>query len=364
MAFVEVRGLVKRFGREAAVGGVDFSAEAGRIVTLLGPSGCGKTTTLRCIAGLEQLDAGEIFIDGQCVAAPGRGISVPTEARELGMVFQSYAVWPHMTVFANVAYGLKVRGVTGAAMARRVREVLELVGLQGLADRYATKLSGGQQQRVALARALAYRPRVLLCDEPLSNLDANLREQMRLELLRLQRELGVTIVYVTHDQAEALVLSDRIVVMHQGRIVQQGEPERIYAEPANRFVADFIGVANLLEARLVEPGRDGSLGCVETDWGRPRRLRCRGAEGGAPGDRGTVAVRPEGIQLSRNRPAGEENVLEGEVRDLIYLGNFLDCRVDVEGKELRIQLDHSVEMPPGTPVYVRLPPEQCRYLAP
>jgi len=245
---------------------------------------------------------------------------------------------------------------------RRVHEVLKLVGLEGLADRYATKLSGGQQQRVALARALVYNPRVLLFDEPLSNLDAKLREQMRLELRRLQRELAITAIYVTHDQAEALVLSDLIIVMNRGRILQAGDAESIYAEPASRFVADFIGAANLLEARLVEPGRDGELGYVETSWGRPHRLRCRGTEGRVPGSPGALAVRPEDIELTLSRPDREENVLEGRIRDAIYLGNFLDCRVDVAGKELRVQLDHFQSFPPGTPVYLIVPPERCRYL--
>ncbi|WP_089721875.1 ABC transporter ATP-binding protein, partial [Candidatus Entotheonella palauensis] len=241
MARVQVRGLKKHFGPEVAVAGIDFEVPEGHFVTLLGPSGCGKTTTLRCLAGLERPDAGEIDIGEQCVAAPSRNIWVPPEKRNMGMVFQSYAVWPHLTVFDNIAYGLRVRGMGRSEIAKRTQETLDLVGLSGFADRYATQLSGGQQQRVSLARALAYNPRVILFDEPLSNLDAKLREHMRLELTRLQQRLGITAVYVTHDQSEALVMSDTIIVMNHGHILQQGAPEAIYAEPASRFVADFVG---------------------------------------------------------------------------------------------------------------------------
>ncbi len=222
--------------------GIDFEVPEGYFVTLLGPSGCGKTTTLCCLAGLECPDAGEIYIDDQCVAAPEQNLWMPPEQRDIGMVFQSYAVWPHLTVYDNVAYGLRVRRIGRSEIAKRTHETLELVGLHGFADRYATQLSGGQQQRVSLARALAYNPRVILFDEPLSNLDAKLREHMRLELTRLQQRLGITAVYVTHDQSEALVMSDTIIVMNRGHILQQGTPEAIYAEPTSRFVADFIGV--------------------------------------------------------------------------------------------------------------------------
>lgn len=214
MGRVEVRGLTKQFGSEVAVAGIDFEVPEGHFVTLLGPSGCGKTTTLRCLAGLECPDAGEIYIDDQCVAAPEQNLWVPPEQRDIGMVFQSYAVWPHLTVYDNVAYGLRVRRIGRSEIAKRTHETLELVGLHGFADRYATQLSGGQQQRVSLARALAYNPRVILFDEPFSNLDAKLREHMWLELTRLQQRLGITAVYVTHDQSEALVMSDTIIVMN------------------------------------------------------------------------------------------------------------------------------------------------------
>jgi iron(III) transport system ATP-binding protein len=362
MAFVEVRGLTKRFGAETAVAGIDFDVPEGHFVTLLGPSGCGKTTTLRCLAGLERPDAGDIVIGGEYVVSPDRGIWVPPEQRNLGMVFQSYAVWPHLTVFDNVAYGLRVRGLGRSEITARTREALKLVGLEGFAERFATRLSGGQQQRVALARALVYNPRVLLFDEPLSNLDAKLREQMRLELTRLQHDLGITAVYVTHDQSEALVMSDTIIVMNHGRILQQGTPEAIYAEPLNRFVADFIGVANLLPVRVVQPAGSTGVTVVEAAWGSCPRLYCRDHTALAAGSEAAVAIRPEDIVLSTVAPTTAENVLTGQVRETIYLGNVLDCRVDIEGQEFRVQLRHDEEFPQDTDVYLVCPIDACRCL--
>ncbi len=360
MGFVEVRGLTKYFGAEVAVAGIDFEVPEGHFVTLLGPSGCGKTTTLRCIAGLERANAGEIDIAGECVAAPNRGIWIAPEKRHIGMVFQSYAVWPHLTVFDNVAYGLRVRGRGRGEIAKRTQEVLELVGLHGFADRYATQLSGGQQQRVSLARALAYNPRVILFDEPLSNLDAKLREQMRLELTRLQQHLGITAVYVTHDQSEALVMSDTIIVMNHGHILQQGTPEAIYAEPASRFVADFIGVSNLLPVRVVESAK--GVAVVETVWGAARHIRCLARATLPVGSEAVVAIRPEDISLLAKAPATAENVLSGEVVDTIYLGSFLDCRVDIDGQEIRVQLNHDDAPSPGERVYLTFAVDVCHGL--
>src|SRR6187551_2706485 len=246
-----------RFDTQAGgVRDVAFDLPTGTFFTLLGPSGCGKTTTLRCIAGLERPDGGDIRIGGETVACAERGLYLNPEDRNIGMVFQSYAVWPHMTVFDNVAYGLRVRRAPRDVIKRRTMRALELVGLAHLADRSATKLSGGQRQRVALARAIVYEPRVVLFDEPLSNLDAKLREQMRIELVRLQHEVGITSIYVTHDQAEALVMSDRVVVMNNGVIQQIGDPQSIYARPATSFVARFIGVANLLDGILLGRNAD------------------------------------------------------------------------------------------------------------
>src|SRR5882762_4852668 len=250
---IEVRDLVVRYGEAIAVAGVSFTVARGEHVTLLGPSGCGKTTTLRAIAGLETPTGGAIRIGGETMYSAVERRNVPAEKRGLSMVFQSYAVWPHMTVFDNVAYGLRVRKLPRAEIATQVERALDLVQMRAFADRSAALLSGGQQQRVALARALAFSPRVLLFDEPLSNLDAKLRAEMRVELRELQRRLDITSVYVTHDQEEALAISDRVIVMNVGVIEQIGTPEQIYNRPKNRFVADFVGSANLIKGRVRGP---------------------------------------------------------------------------------------------------------------
>jgi iron(III) transport system ATP-binding protein len=355
---VELDRLTKRFGAEVAVREVSLTVAPGEFVTLLGPSGCGKTTTLRCIAGLESPDAGEIRIDGQVVASRARGIHLPPEDRDIGMVFQSYAVWPHMTVFDNVAYGLRVRRVGRSDVQDRTTRALELVGLAHLADRYATKLSGGQRQRVALARAIVYRPKVILFDEPLSNLDAKLREQMRVELVRLQHDVGITSIYVTHDQSEALVMSDRVVVMHAGVIQQIGDPRTIYARPANAFVASFLGVANLLEGTLA----DGNGAWCEMDIRlgptQPSvRLRAAAAAGVSRGQRITLSVRPEDIALHLTRPDRAVNVIEGEVIDTVYLGSFVDGQVRAGAHTISVQIDHYERLVPGQKVFLTFEPE-------
>jgi iron(III) transport system ATP-binding protein len=372
---VEIDHLGKNFGNETVVRDLSLSVAQGEFVTLLGPSGCGKTTTLRCIAGLERPDRGEIRIGGDTVVAPGRDIYLNPEQRNIGMVFQSYAVWPHMTVFDNVAFGLRVRRASAGVIKEKTTKALELVGLGHLADRYATKLSGGQRQRVALARAIVYEPRVVLFDEPLSNLDAKLREQMRVELVRLQHEVGITSIYVTHDQSEALVMSDRVVVMNHGVIQQIDDPQTIYARPANAFVANFIGVANLIEGVLL--GRDGDLCSVEVALGAahpPLRLRAVCAEGGAqggvkgstggakgavPGQKLILMIRPEDIALHLRKPAGEAgpNVFSGEVIDTVYLGNFLECRVRVGAYEINIQIDHFEQLDRGQTVFLSFHPD-------
>src|SRR6187431_1968931 len=253
---IEVEKLKIFYGEVPAVRGVSFSVQPGEHLTLLGPSGCGKTTTLRAIAGLEQPSGGSIYVDGQAMYDASARRNVPTEQRGVSMVFQSYAVWPHMTVFDNVAYGLRVRKQPAAELAANVEKALDLVQMRHLADRPASKLSGGQQQRVALARAIAFSPTVVLFDEPLSNLDAKLRSEMRIELRELQRRLDITSVYVTHDQEEALAISDRVIVMNVGVIEQIGTPEDIYNRPNSRFVADFVGSANLITGRI--RGANGS----------------------------------------------------------------------------------------------------------
>jgi len=356
--FVRVNRLNKRFGPEAAVRELNLSVARGEFVTLLGPSGCGKTTTLRCIAGLERPDAGEIRIDGTVVASAERDIYLYPEDRNIGMVFQSYAVWPHMTVFDNVAYGLRVRRATGSEIKTLTMKALELVGLADQAGRYATRLSGGQRQRVALARAIVYKPKVILFDEPLSNLDAKLREQMRVELVRLQKEVGITSIYVTHDQSEALVMSDRVVVMDKGTIQQIGDPHTIYTRPANTFVANFIGVASLLKGTLLASDRgECDLEIPLGENRAPLHLRAAGGEGISPGQEVHLCLRPEDITLDVAPPNGSAlNVVEGEVIDTVYLGNYLECNVAVGCYELCVQADHDKQLAPRQKVFLTFLP--------
>ena len=359
---LEVRGLVKSFGPERAVNDISFGVPRGKFLTLLGPSGCGKTTTLMCIAGLHRLDAGEIRVGGVAYTSVADRIFLAPERRDIGMVFQSYAIWPHMTVAENVAYPLEVRKVARAEIQDRVADVLRLVGLLAMAGKLATQLSGGQQQRAALARAIVYRPKLLLFDEPLSNLDLKLREQMRVELKRIQREVGITSVYVTHDQAEALVMSDEIIVMSDGRIQQTGDPHDIYARPANRYVSNFIGVANLLPGRVVRvtaPGR----GEIEVQEGAARvRLPCRLGEGVGEGAPAVLSVRPENVQALRE-DRGEPR-LEGLVLQTIFLGNCLDCRVRWGAFEWKILAHPRYLLRAGERVFLRLDPEHSLAVRP
>ena len=317
MPAVTVENVSKHFGGVRAVDGVSLTIADGRLLTLLGPSGCGKTTTLRMIAGLEQNDAGRIAIGDRVVSDAPAGLFVPPERRDIGMVFQSYAIWPHMTVFANIAYPLEVRRLTKSAVLQRVEEVLRLMQMEHLAARPATLLSGGQQQRVAIARALVFQPRVLLMDEPLSNLDAQLREQMRLEIRALQQRLGITTIYVTHDQEEAMVLSDEIAVMHEGRVLQCADPPAIYARPANRTVAAFFGTPNLLPAKVREVRRDGREVVAQVD-GEGWAGFCAAPDAVRAGDAITVIVRPEVIRLGGEDARGI--TWKGLVRQRIFHG--------------------------------------------
>jgi iron(III) transport system ATP-binding protein len=359
--YLRIAGLRKTFGHEVAVDRLSFGVEKGRILTLLGPSGCGKTTTLRCIAGLEHPDAGLITIDGEPMTSVADGVVVPPERRSVGVVFQSYAVWPHMTVFQNVAYPLEVRKWPRGEVGRRVDEVLAMVGLGRFRDQYATKLSGGQQQRVALARALIFNPRVLLFDEPLSNLDAKLREQLRLEIVRVQREVGITSIYVTHDQAEAMVISDEIIVMNHGRIEQRGNARSIYARPANRFVAEFIGLANLLAGEVVTAAGADGLMRAEVRLGPEGRaaLTAWTPDAVAPGMPVIVSIRPEDVELAGGEPAGPDNRLEGRVVSAVYMGSHVDYQIDVGGARIRAQAKATVSYGEGEPVTLRLPPLAC-----
>ena len=345
---ITVANLTKRFGPLAVVNGVNLAIEEGELFTLLGPSGCGKTTLLRLVAGFYAADEGEIRFDDRVVNA------VPPHERGIGMVFQNYALWPHMTVAENVSYGLKLRKIPSSQISARVQEVLENVKLGGLGDRYPGQLSGGQQQRVALARALVLNPQILLLDEPLSNLDAKVRVQVRAEIRKLQKDLGITTVYVTHDQEEALTLSDRIAVFNQGKVFQVGPPKALYERPANRFVADFIGINNLVEGTVRSV--DGSDGlCAETALG----VLCAIHDEPLPvGGRCVICIRPENLALG-GPSDGARNRLNGKIAFAAYLGNTLRYDVDL-GNGVTFKADirdpwHHEQLPTGTSVALSCP---------
>ena len=354
MTRIEVKDLVVRYGEQVAVNGVSFTVGRGEHLTLLGPSGCGKTTTLRAIAGLEQPSAGSITIDGQAMYDAGQRRNVPAEKRGVSMVFQSYAVWPHMSVFDNVAYGLRVRKLGAAEIREKVAHALELVQMPGFADRSAALLSGGQQQRVALARALAFSPRVLLFDEPLSNLDAKLRAEMRVELRELQRRLDITSVYVTHDQEEALAISDRVIVMNVGVIEQIGTPEEIYNRPRSRFVADFVGSANLIEGRVHGPSGSNSTLIFETDGGI--RLEVVAADPSRTGQT-TVALRSSYIHL--DRADGAQNAVSGRIHRRMFHGDFIQYVVDWPAGQLIVRRPPTELFAEGGDVTISFEPAHC-----
>jgi iron(III) transport system ATP-binding protein len=312
---ISIRGVVKRFGAVTAVDRADLSVRDGELFTLLGPSGCGKTSLLRLLAGFYQPDEGEIRFGERVVSG------LPPYERNIGMVFQNYALWPHMTVAGNVAYGLKLRKLGGAEIATRLAEGLRKVNLTGYESRYPGQLSGGQQQRVALARALVLNPDILLLDEPLSNLDAKIRVQVRAEIRKLQQELGITTIYVTHDQEEALSLSDRVAVMKDGRVLQVGKPKELYERPRTRFVADFVGTNNLVPGRV--SGRAGAELMVDTAVGTLRAV-----SDVAVGERCVLAIRPENVAVDAGAESGAGNVVRGRVSFVSYLGSAL--RYDVE----------------------------------
>jgi iron(III) transport system ATP-binding protein len=353
-ATLEVTDLRKQFsiGRPA-IDGVSFAVPAGEIVVLLGPSGCGKTTTLRCVAGLEHPTSGEISIAGRVVSSPERGILVPPRLRELGMVFQSYAVWPHMTVRQNVVYPLKHRKIARHEANRKVDEVLELVGLSEYAERPVVALSGGQMQRVALARSIVYRPQLLLLDEPLSNLDAKLRLRLRDDLRVILKQTGMTALYVTHDQAEAVVLGDRIGVMRDGKLLQIGTPDQIYNRPADLFVANFTGATNELTGTLLE--RNGEFGVV--DFGGGHRGEAALLQPLNPGDKVRIALRPENIGIGGRDGA---NLFPARVVDRRYQGTQTVYDIDLLGVRLEaLELGTAARHEVGVETQVALPREGC-----
>jgi len=357
MGLLEIHGLQKKFALSTAVEHFELDVQRGEFVSFLGPSGCGKTTTLRSIAGLEKPRVGEIAVKDRVVYSSSKGIFVTPNRRGFGMVFQSYAIWPHMNVFQNAAFPLEVgdRKVTRGQIRENVMRVLTAVQLDHLADREATKLSGGQQQRLALARALVMEPALLLLDEPLSNLDAKLRERMRFELKRLQRELGITTVYVTHDQSEALALSHAIAVMSEGRIQQIGTAREIYERPVNAFVADFVGSTNFLEGAVLGPdGADGHYR-VRTEIGD---LNVLGTEALRADDKVLVSVRPEDVELAEAKPQGG-NVWEARVDQKVFLGECVDFQVKLGQRVLMSRRHPSLRTPIGHAIFVQLPPEKC-----
>jgi len=337
---------------------VTFTVPEGKLFTLLGPSGCGKTTTLRSIAGLEKPRVGEIAVNDRVVYSSSKGVFVAPNRRGFGMVFQSYAIWPHMSVFQNAAFPLQVgeKKYSKVELREKVMRVLSATQLDHLADREATKLSGGQQQRLALARALVMEPALLLLDEPLSNLDAKLRERMRFELKRLQRELRITTIYVTHDQSEALALSHEIAVMSEGRIQQIGSPRDVYERPANPFVADFVGSTNFLDGAVLGPDSGEGLYRVRTEIGD---LTVLATERLAAQDKVLVSVRPEDVELNESKPGTDRNVWQGLVDQKVFLGEVVDFQVKLGTRTLLSRQHPSLRTPIGNPIFIQLDPEKC-----
>ena len=360
MALLEIRNVIRRFGDFAAVDNVSLSIEAGEFFCLLGPSGCGKTTLLRMVAGFDAPDGGSIWLDGNDVTG------IPPESRNVHTVFQSYALFPHMSVAQNIAFPLRMAKVPAQEVTRRVDEALEDVSLTGMSARYPNELSGGQRQRVAVARALVNRPALLLLDEPLAALDAKLKERMQLELIGLQKEVGITFVYVTHDQQEALALAHRIAVMNQGRIEQLDEPSKLYGFPRNRFVADFIGTCNILEAEVVrEAGQRTRLNIAELG-----EVDALAGEATRPGQRGVLALRPEQVVIGTQlAPGPDENHFAGRVFDFLYLGDVTLYVVELaNGTRIEAMLPNSAPgrakfFEPGDPVQISWRYDAGRFLA-
>ena len=351
MASVDLRGLTKRFGALAVVDNISLRIDHGQLVCLLGPSGCGKTTTLRLLAGFLEPSDGEIHVGDRVVSSIAR--TVPPENRNMSMIFQSYALWPHMTVAENIVYGLKLRKLGRDIIAKKLDAILATTKLAPLAERYPGELSGGQQQRVALARALIVEPETLLLDEPLSNLDANLREEMRFEVRRLHDAYRYTTVYVTHDQSEAMTTADLICVMNHGKIEQSGSPEDVYDRPRSEFVARFIGSSNVVKGKARDEARIGLAGAA---------LRCVGAKLKAGVD-AAVSIRPHDIRISATQPQQAENTVPATVTRQVFLGGSRDYMVELkDGTQLRVVTAAGESIAQGSAVWLVLPPEKCRAL--
>ena len=347
---IELQNVTKRYGSIVANDHINLGILRGELMTLLGPSGCGKTTALRCITGHLTPDEGRVFIDGEDVT------DVPTHKRQLGMVFQNFALFPHMTVYENVDFPLMIRNLSKVERREMVMDALQLIHMEQYEKHYPRQLSGGQQQRVGLARALVYRPKVLLLDEPLSNLDAKLREEMRFEIKELQRRLGITAVYVTHDQAEALALSDRVAVMNEGGIEQVGTPDEIYDQPGSQFVADFIGLSDFIEGTVLSIEAEKAIVVVDDlQFAVPASPKMR------PREKLLFFIRPNDIDLFPPGHADGENTFDGVVSKMTYLGDKIDYRIAVGGSlELRVQTDGKVRFEEGESVCLQLPVDRCR----
>ncbi|MFM1816548.1 MAG: hypothetical protein RLZ98_3243 [Pseudomonadota bacterium] len=365
---LQIENLKKTFvthdgSRVPAIGGVSLDIPQGKLLTLLGPSGCGKTTTLRSVAGLETPESGVIRIGDTVVFDGARRINMPANRRGIGMVFQSYAIWPHMTVFENVAFPLRVaqdRRYSRKEIEDAVARALEMVRLGGYQTRSSTQLSGGQQQRLALARGLVREPSLLLLDEPLSNLDATLREEMRFELKRLQLTLGITTLYVTHDQAEALALSDEIAVMRGGHVIQRGTPSEIYHNPNSEFVAGFVGSTNLLKGTVEQAPDANSIGRVKTPQGS---FACTFNKSATSASSILVCVRPEDIQMASGQPNGATNSFGAKITNRIFLGDVIDYQVELGGEEMRVRSRPEWDFAIGDQVTVTIPTNKCIGLA-
>ncbi len=359
MPDLSINGLTKAFGETIAVNDLSLEFKEGESVVLLGPSGCGKTTLLKLIAGFLQPGAGEIAIGGRVIST--RHEMLPPDHRKMSMVFQSYAIWPHKSVFQNVAYGLEVRKIKKAEIERKVMNALSLVQLDGLEGRYSTELSGGQQQRVALARAIVVEPSLLLLDEPLSNLDANLRVEMRGELADLHDRLGITFIYVTHDQAEAMVLGDRVVLMNQGVMVQQGPPEEIYETPKTRFAANFIGTSNIFTGSVASgAGANGAIR-VDTKFG-PVAVALGARQAPPTGEEAHFCIRSELVQIHPGAPSPESNRYTARILKRQYYGKHVQYVMDLAGEELQVESLSDMNVSAGSEVTIELPPEHCVFL--